>query len=157
MPKIDVSGEDHRALGAIAALLGTDRAGAVHRLLSWANSAADSPLAQEGRDDAEEGEDTGDGKAVAVYAEYKGHRVKGSLDPVTGQTTITSAPWNGAAFTSPSGAGGAVIAHVSPERARDGEGRRTSPPCNGWVFWRVSRTGLPSGSLRPGRSEERRE
>jgi hypothetical protein len=139
MPKINVSHEDARALGALATLMETDRGGVVNRLLSWANSAQDSPLSS-----ARKGGDT-----VAVYAMYMRLRFEGILTPATGRLDITSVPWNGKVFSSPSAAGGAVIAHVNPARARGEKGRSITPPCNGWDFWQVMATGETIQSVRP--------
>ncbi|WP_017570390.1 hypothetical protein [Nocardiopsis halotolerans] len=149
MPQIKVSHEDHRTLGAIAALFGTDRSGAVRELLEWADSASDGPLAWKA--------EAGDGATVAVYAKYKGQRVEGLLDPLSGKLTITSPPWNGRVFTKPSSAAGAVISHLSPERGRNGGDRETVPSRNGWDFWYVTETGKTIQSVRPGGSRKRRE
>lgn len=143
MPKIDVSHEDARALGALATLTETDRGGVVNRLLSWANDAQDSPLSRIRKS----------GGTDAVYAVYMKRRFEGILTPATGRLIITSAPWDGKAFPSPSAAGGAVIAHVNPERIREEQGRTIAPACNGWDFWQVTETGEPIQSVRPKRPE----
>lgn len=69
---------------------------------------------------------------VSVYGIYEGRRFDGAYLPATRRLTVTSEPFSGARFKSPSGAARAVVATVNPER----EGT----PTNGWIFWRLVET-----------------
>lgn len=63
---------------------------------------------------------------VAVYADYEGHRTRGSYDSSTTRIDITSGPLAGKSFKTPTGAARAVVAHYKPG---------VSPNRNGWSFW----------------------
>lgn len=69
---------------------------------------------------------------VPVYAVYEGRRFEGAYLPATRRLTVTSKPFSGARFKSPSGAARAVVATVNPDR----EATQT----NGWNFWRLVET-----------------
>lgn len=72
-----------------------------------------------------------------MYLAYLGHRVEGTLAPKAGRLTVTSPPWNGKTFGSPSGAASAVILHFNPDRAVFRNGTWHGPASKGWREWRL--------------------
>jgi hypothetical protein len=69
---------------------------------------------------------TTDGRMVAVYVDYEGHRTHASYDPATTRIDISSGPLGGRSFKTPTGAARAVVAQYKPS---------VSPNRNGWEFW----------------------
>lgn len=64
--------------------------------------------------------------ALAVYADYDGHRTRAMYDPETTRIDITSGPLQGTTYKTPTGAARAVVGHYKP---------RINPNRNGWSFW----------------------
>lgn len=141
-PTIDVSDADFGALGVLAKVFGTDRAGAVSRLVEGFAGGVDldddpdlpemgaaSPRALPDPDDDD----------VALHASYKGQHVTARLGKPTNSVTITSGPLDGKVFRTPSAAARAFVGLVDPT---------VSPHRNGWGFWVVTATGEPAQSVR---------
>lgn len=158
MPQIEVSHETHAHIKAIALLSETTPERVVEHLVRQAKEAmtgripADpvSPLSPvPGPEPGPDSENT-----VAVYFTYFGHRVEGILVPETKKLTLTSPPWNGETFDSPSGAASAAILHFNPERAVTRDGREQRPATNGWREWRLIANGDPIQTVRPAQSRE---
>lgn len=153
MPQIEVSHETHAHIKAIALLSETTPERVVEHLVRQAKEAMTrqiptdpvSPLSPvPGPEPGPDSEGT-----VAVYFAYLGHRVEGSLVPGTGKLTLTSPPWSGETFDSPSGAAGAAILHFNPKRAAIRNGKKQGPATNGWREWRLIANGEPIQTVRP--------
>ena len=139
-PTIDVSDADFGALGVLAKVFGTDRAGAVSRLVEGFAGEADlddpdlpetkaaSPKTLPDPDDD-----------VELHASYKGQHVTALLGKPTNSVTITSGPLEGEVFKTPSAAARAFVGLVDPT---------VNPHRNGWGFWVVTATGEPAQSVR---------
>jgi hypothetical protein len=67
---------------------------------------------------------------LPVYKTYKTHRVEGAFNPATMELRISTAPWNGQVFPSPTRAAKAVVERLG------GDNRMTSNT-NGRKFWHV--------------------
>ena len=156
MPQVEVSRETDEHIKAIALLLETTPVGVVERLVRQAKDSmagrlptvpgsAPSPRSASGVVPG-----SGSAKGVAVYLTYRHHRAEGTLVPQTGEFTITSPPWNGKAFGSPSGAAGAAILHFNPDRAIFRNGTWQGPASNGWQEWRLASNGEFIQTVRPG-------
>lgn len=78
--------------------------------------------------------------SVPVHANTWEVRTHGLFDPVTKEIMVTTGPFAGIPGLSPSGAARRLVAHYNPTIA--------SPHRNGWMFWRVSDTGMFLDSLR---------
>jgi hypothetical protein len=83
------------------------------------------------RQGAETGTDAKSGASdwLAVYRIYKKQRFDAEFNPSTMEVRITSAPWSGRVFDSPTAAAQSVLDHVpSDRRTNNTNGRR---------FWRL--------------------
>jgi hypothetical protein len=116
MFQIQVTESTYRALELAARLTGMTPGGVVDRLV--AQSPAPSHQAQSVNDD--------EGSGVAVYADYAGHRVKGTFYPLTRRIDITSGSLSGGSYKSPSAAARAVVNSLKPG---------VNSNRNGWSFW----------------------
>jgi hypothetical protein len=70
---------------------------------------------------------------IPVHRTYKNERFEGEFNPQTMELRVTSAPWRGNVFSSPTAAAQAVVEHVP--------GDRQTNSTNGRKFWRVTATG----------------
>ena len=106
-PTIDVSDADVGALGVLAKVFGTDRAGAVSRLVEGFAGEADLDLPETRAASPRTRPDPDDD--IAVHASYKGQHVTARLGKPTNSVTITSGPLEGKVFKTPSAAARAVV------------------------------------------------
>lgn len=128
MEKIEVADSTFRDLTLIARAAGITHGEAVAFLVDqFHQSSGNAPP-----DRATHG-------AVAVYATYQGQRIEGEFDPATAGLTVTSAPFAGKWFGSPSGAAKAVVAAIKPG---------VTPNRSGYDFWFVTSTGKTLASIR---------
>lgn len=70
---------------------------------------------------------------LPVFKVYKGHRVEGEFNPSTMELKVTTAPWSGRVFQSPTAAAIAVVEHFPSDRETSNT--------NGRKFWKVTSTG----------------
>lgn len=76
---------------------------------------------------------------LAVYKTFKGQRVEGLFHPGTHEVRITTVPWAGKVFPSPTAAAIAVVEQYST-------GRQT-PSTNGRKFWKLVSDGRDLRSI----------
>lgn len=76
---------------------------------------------------------------IPIHKVYKRHRFDGTYDKSTQVVTITSAPFNGEVFNTPTAAAVAVVTQVSPDRVY--------PETNGYLFWKLA-NGHPLNEIR---------
>ncbi|MFE9991221.1 hypothetical protein ACFYRK_30745 [Streptomyces sp. NPDC005381] len=118
-PTIEVDEQTYRSI-EFAARMGSTTAGEVVARLVRTASVPSSASTVTSKEDMETG-----GK-VGVYADYEGHRTRGSYDQDTKRIDITSGPLAGQSFKTPTGAARAVVTHYKPD---------VNPNRNGWSFW----------------------
>lgn len=70
---------------------------------------------------------------IPVFRVFKQQKYEGEFNPGTHELRITSAPWSGTVYPSPTAAAQAVVDHVPSERE--------TPNTNGRTFWRLTTTG----------------
>ncbi|MHA3838145.1 hypothetical protein ACXR8F_20705 [Terrabacter sp. AAH1] len=68
-------------------------------------------------------------KWIPVYRVFKGQTFEAEFNPASLEVRITSAPWSGKVFSSPTAAAEAVVSHVP--------GKRETVNTNGRKFWRL--------------------
>ncbi|MGQ4724899.1 hypothetical protein [Streptomyces tunisiensis] len=118
-PTIEVDAQTYRYI-EFAARMGNTTAGeVVARLVRTASVPSSVPADANGQDAKAE-------RKVDVYADYEGHRTRGSYDRDTKRIDITSGPLAGQSFKTPTGAARAVVTHYKPG---------VNPNRNGWSFW----------------------
>ncbi|MFD6288865.1 hypothetical protein [Streptomyces sp. NPDC060205] len=118
-PAIEVDAQTYRSI-EFAARMGNTTAGeVVARLVRTASVPSAAPTATS--KESAEAE-----RKVDVYADYEGHRTRGSYDRAMKRIDITSGPLAGQSFKTPTGAARAVVAHYKPD---------VNPNRNGWSFW----------------------
>ncbi|OLF18024.1 hypothetical protein [Actinophytocola xanthii] len=117
---IEVDSQTYSSLEFAARMSGCTAGEVVARLVAQASMPPPTTVGAPERSDAD--------VAVAVYADYEGHRTQGRYDPRTTRIDITSGPLSGRSFKTPTGAARAVVAHYKPG---------VNPNRNGWEFWRL--------------------
>ena len=145
MPQIEVSPATNEHIKAIALLLESTPEKAVEKLVLQAKHSMVGNLPPAPSPDA----DADAEGSVAVYFTYLGYRSEGTLALRTGKLRVTSSPWNGKVFGSPSGAAGAVILYYNPDRAVFRNGTWQPPASNGWKEWRLVSNGQLLQTVRP--------
>ncbi|RDG34675.1 hypothetical protein [Streptomyces corynorhini] len=117
-PAIEVDEQTYRSIEFAARVGGTTAGEVVARLVRTASVPPSTPAVASEEGSAE--------RKVNVYADYEGHRTRGSYDQDTKRIDVTSGPLAGQSFKTPTGAARAVVAHYKPD---------VNPNRNGWSFW----------------------
>lgn len=76
---------------------------------------------------------TGPRNGFSIYMTYKGRRFDGVYEPGFQTIDVTSEPWHGKRFQTPSGAAMAIIRRVNPDRS--------NAQTNGWKRWKLAANG----------------
>ncbi|MCA2203997.1 MULTISPECIES: hypothetical protein [unclassified Streptomyces] len=118
-PTIEVDEQTYRSIEFAARMGGTTAGEVVARLVRTASVPPSAPAAASNEGAEKE-------RKVDVYADYEGHRTRGSYNRDTKRIDITSGPLAGQSFKTPTGAARAVVAHYKPD---------VNPNRNGWSFW----------------------
>lgn len=132
MPVIRVDRVTYDRLSVAARLIGVDEGEIVKVLLDrlTAEGSGQTGTAPRG-ETARAGERPDDW--IPIFKVYKGNRIEGLFNPSTMAVKVTSDPWRGKVFTSPTAAAVDVVDHFPSDR-------RTSNT-NGRKFWRLVSTG----------------
>jgi hypothetical protein len=115
---IEVDENTSRQLEFAARIINSTPGEVVARLVAAASMPERPPAS------VEDGEPIG--PAIAIYADYDGHRTHAVYDRDTTRVDVTSGPLSGRSFKTPTGAARAVVSHYKPD---------VSPNRNGWSFW----------------------
>jgi hypothetical protein len=139
MPEITVDQMTYDKLRFSATLMNRTTGEVVRLLVERLDSNTQAPPAATGPHPSSPQEPTPEApsKWLPVFRKYKGRRFEGEFNPSTMELKITSEPWSGDTFASPTAAAQAVVAHVP--------GPRETNNTNGRKFWRLESGG---GDLR---------
>lgn len=132
MPTIDVDADTYEKLAVSARLMDLPLGGVVRLLVQRLVDQTHPPSPATTQQEAQMAGQLGQRPAwLPVYKTYRSHMVEGEFNPTTMELRVSTAPWSGRSFPSPTAAARAVVEHFGSDE------RRTSNT-NGRKFWRLT-------------------
>lgn len=132
MPSIDVDADTYEKLAVSARLMDLPLGGVVRLLVQRLVDQTRPPSPVTTQQEAQMTGQSGRRPSwLPVYKTYRSHMVEGEFNPTTMELRVSTAPWSGRSFPSPTAAARAVVEHFGSDE------RRTSNT-NGRKFWRLT-------------------